>query len=208
MAETITPNFVYLQAMQSAGTTVQAEQSDILHKYGAAVDNDVAATIPENGKDAFIPFLESIPGVHVDENTKAIALDAPRHIVISSLALRADLAYNNEQQWIDAGIDFGAKPGVRFSRVVNGEGLEVELRFDEQSIFSGAKIAKTENWDRQGRSMKGEIVLDNNGNITSSSGDLKDFSEGHVPLTQLLSNITNPQGLDTKIDFKTIIPLF
>ena len=206
MAEAMNPNFDLFKAMKTAGNTTGAARSDLLHSNGSAVDNDVIVKIPEDGKNALIPFLESIPGVFIDDNTKAIALDS-RHIVMSSLALRADLAYNNEQQWIDVGISFDQKPTIEFSRIVDGEGLGVKLKFDEESNFIGAEIRKTENWDRQGQSGKGAIDVDSNGKITSSFNDLKNYKEGSVNLVQLLNNITNPQGLDQKIDFDTVIPI-
>lgn len=197
---------VLLKEIQSAWTNAQNVQSDILKKYGPVVNNEVVSEIPEKGKNALIPFLQSIPGVYVDEKTKTTALDTPNHIVITSYALNAFLAYNNHNQLIKTGIEFGNKPMVSFGRIIDGEGLSVQLQFDKKANLSKATITKTKNPDWQKQSSKGNIVLDNNGNIISSNGELKVINKGQVLLVQLLKNITNPQGLDTKIDYKTIIP--
>jgi hypothetical protein len=208
-----------LKEMQTAGSYIESQQpidpdyvsdlDDIERQASlegeSAYDNEEAS-----GKKALIPFLQLISGVHIDENTKTLALDAPNHLNISSDSLFADLTQNNDLQLVEVSIGFGERPSINFSRIVGWRGLGVKLRFDENANLSGATITKIKvigDFSPYLHEPMGRIELNSNGDIISSHGSMRGYDKGHVDLIHLLANVTNPQGLDQKIDFKTIIPI-
>jgi len=197
-----------LKTLQGGGSKSQAEQSKLLKKYGSAVDADVNVSASEKRNAALIPLLQTIPGVVLGGDVKEFVNDA-RHIIASSLAVRADIAYADSKHWVETGITFGQKPKIDFERVSDGVGIRAVLNFGENSKLLSGSISKTDrSFDgRRGSSIDGTISFDADGTIKSSSGDLEKFSEGTINIANLLTHITNPKELDKKIDFRKFIPL-
>jgi hypothetical protein len=206
-----------LKGMQAAGAFVESQNYNPEYdpgsagaEYGGKPLRDIYDEDEAAGIKSLIPLLQLIPGVHIDENAKNMALDAPDHVAISAKSLSVDLAYASDQRLIDVDIEFGERPTVTFGKVVDSLGLSVALKFDGQANLSGITITKVKIMGdlppRQHESM-GSVDTESSGNIVSSHGSLKDFDKGHIDLVRLLANVTDPRDLDRQIDFKKIIPL-